>query len=167
MPVGSDTGLAQDATLQAIILALGGPIVGMSNGSGTGMAQDASLQQILALLGGGSIPATAHTVIGGATYTITKTDAIILFDESNGMQPAALLPADAAHGLFIDRTITFVWIAWDGPPPTVQPEISGNGNNLVVFSGMPASATYAATTTISTPGAPYTLKWDGADWVPQ
>ena len=65
---------------QLIIIALGGPIVGMANGSGTGQAQDASLQQILALLGGGSLPATAHTVIGGATYTITKTDAIILFD---------------------------------------------------------------------------------------
>ena len=49
MPVGSDTGGAQDATLQAIILALGGPVVGMPNGSGTGAAQDASLQQILAL----------------------------------------------------------------------------------------------------------------------
>ena len=48
MPVGSDTGGAQDATLQAIILALGGPVVGMPNGSGTGAAQDASLQQILA-----------------------------------------------------------------------------------------------------------------------
>ena len=166
MPVGSDTGVAQDATLQAIILALGGPVVGMPNGSGTGVAQDASLQQILALLGGGSIPATAHTVIGGATYTITKTDAIILFDESNGMQPVALLPVDAAHGLFVDRTITFVWIAWDAGLSAL-PEISGNGNNLVVFSGMPASASYSATTTISTPGAPYTLKWDGTNWVPQ
>ena len=166
MAVGSDTGPAQDATLQAIIIALGGPIVGMPNGSGTGVAQDASLQQILALLGGGSIPGTAHTVIGGATYTIVSTDAIILFDESNGMQPAALLPADAAHGLFIDRTIAFVWIAWDAGL-SAQPLINGNGNNLVSFSGMPASATYAATTTISTPGAAYTLKWDGADWVPQ
>ena len=50
------------------------------------------------------------------------------------MQPAALLPADAAHGLFIDRTITFVWIAWDGAL-SAQPLINGNGNNLVAFSG--------------------------------
>ena len=165
MAVGSDTGLAQDATLQAIIVALGGPILGMPNGSGTGLAQDASLQQILALIGGGgSLPATAHTVLGGATYAITKTDAIILFDSSNGLLPIAQLPADVAHGLFVDRTITFVWVAWNGAQ--VAPEIDGNGNSVVAFSGMPASATYAATTIISTPGAAYTLKWDGANWVP-
>ena len=76
------------------------------------------------------------------------------------------LAVDAAHGLFVDRTITFVWVAWDAGLSAL-PEISGNGNNLVVFSGMPASASYSATTTISTPGAPYTLKWDGTNWVPQ
>jgi hypothetical protein len=164
MAVGSDTGPAQDATLQAIIVALGGPILGMPNGSGTGLAQDASLQQILALIGGGgSLPATAHTVLGGATYAIALTDGIILFDSSNGLRPIAQLPAGGA-GLFVDRTITFVWVAWNGAQ--VPPEIDGNGNSVVAFSGMPASATYVATTNITTPGAAYTLKWDGANWVP-
>lgn len=162
---GSGTGAAQDATLQLIILALGGPVAGMPNGSGTGLAQDASLQQILALIGGGgSTPGTEHTVIGGVTYTIAKTDAIIEFDSSNGMLPEALLPADAAHGLFVNRTITFVWTAWNGAQ--VPPEISGNGNDVVAYSGMSGSSTYVATTNITTPGGSYTLKWDGTNWVP-
>lgn len=163
MTVGSDSGLAQDATLQAIIIALGGPVAG-PNGSGTGLAQDASLQQILALIGGGALVPTSHTVIGGVTYAIVATDGIILFDSSNGLQPVAKLPADAAHGLFVGRRIVFVWVAWDASQ--VAPEIDGNGNGVVAYSGMPASATYAATTTESTPGGFYTLEWDGANWVP-
>ena len=166
MTVGSDSGLAQDATLQAIILLLGGPIVGMPNGSGTGAAQDASLQQILALLaGGGFLPGTitAHTVIGGVTYPIALTDGIILFDSSNGLQPVAQLPS-ALPGLYVGRTITFVWVAWNGAQ--VPPEIDGNGNDVVAFSGMPASASYSPTTNITTPGGWYTVKWDGANWVP-
>jgi hypothetical protein len=55
MPGGSGTGLAQDATIQAIIAALGGAVP--DGGSGTGLAQDASLQALYDLIaGGGSNP---------------------------------------------------------------------------------------------------------------
>lgn len=132
-----------------------------------GAATVAVVGGVWALSGsGGASFASAHTVIGGVTYTIARSDSIIEFDESNGMQPVAMLPADAIHGLFVGRTITFVWTAWDAGLSAL-PKIDGNGNNVVAFSGMPASATFTPTTTMSTTGSAYTLKWDGAHWVPQ
>ena len=69
---GTGTGLAQDVDLQAIITALGGPIVGMPNGTGTGLAQDASLQQISALIVAGPLGTTIRFAIGtGAAQSST------------------------------------------------------------------------------------------------
>jgi hypothetical protein len=111
---GSGTGAAQDATLQLIILALGGPIAGMPNGSGTGPAQDASLQQILALLGGGglvpgnysSIEVPIGLVTASSTNKIPKNAIInaVFFDNSRA--------GDAAYS----------------PGTTIQVGIAGNVN---------------------------------------
>ena len=49
MPGGSGTGIAQDATLRQLLVALGGGGGGFG-GSGTGIAQDATLKKILAAI---------------------------------------------------------------------------------------------------------------------
>jgi hypothetical protein len=124
--VGSDTGLAQDATLQAIIVALGGPIVGMPNGSGTGAAQDASLQQILALLAGGVGSVTSVSGAAPITSTLGTTPIIGITaatDLAAGSMSAvdkakldAITPGGGATGIFgdgsdgdftVDGTATF------------------------------------------------------------
>lgn len=73
MPGGTGTGRAQDATLQKMLAALGGPFGG-TNGSGTGDAQDASLQQILTALTGGG---------GGAKNPFAIVNAVTVFGIDN------------------------------------------------------------------------------------
>jgi hypothetical protein len=159
---GTGDGLAQDATLQQILLALGGgPIP--QGGTGMGLAQDATLQLILlAISGGGGGAKTAATVVSGETYDCLSTDTAIRFDTTGGTTATAVLPSP----IYIGQQITFYWWAWSGAQvvPTIN---TSAGKSLVPFSGQASSgaAGLAATTTISTPGASFVLEWNGTEWM--
>ena len=159
---GTGTGLAQDATAQAILAKLG--LTTPQGGSGTGLCQDATLQILLANIGGGGIAGTCPTVTSGSTSTLLRTDACVRFDTTGGT-PATV---DMIAPGFIGRRITFYWWAWAGDaggptPPTV---VADSGHSMVPFSGQATSgaAGLVSTSTINTPGASYTLLWDGTEW---
>lgn len=164
---GSGTGLAQDATVQQINKLFGASIpVG---GSGTGLCQDASLQALYTLIAGSpGVPQTAATVVSGQTYTLLASDSVIRFDTTGGTTATA----DMHAGGYIGQPVTFYWWAWSvadagGPtPPTVN---APAGISVVPYSGQATSgaAGLVSTTAITTPGASFTLKWDGTEWTGQ
>ena len=158
---GTGTGQAQDATAQCIAAAYGlTPPVG---GTGTGLCQDATLQAILgAISGGGGGVKTAATVVSGQTYNLLTTDAVIRFDTSGGTTATANMIAPA----YIGQQVTFYWWSWNGAQAAPTMNVDA-GHKMVPFSGQTSSGAggLVTTTTISTPGASYTLEWDGTEWV--
>jgi hypothetical protein len=155
MPVGSDSGVAQDATLQALILSLGGPIVGMANGSGTGVAQDASLQQILALLGGGLQPGATFTIrmsialVTKSSVEVIPATAIVVrayFDNDPSVAGTAAYSAGATISIGTAANPTLFMGPGDSNPqiqalydaPQDTPSTSGNAL-LVTVTGAPAA----------------------------
>jgi len=103
---------------------------------------------------------TAQTITEGQTKTLRNTDVAVIFDTSGGGQATAT--ADMIAPSFIGQEWTFSWFAWGNlqTPPTIQ---APPGIGMVPFSGMASSgnAGLVSTTTISTPGASYTLRWNG------
>jgi hypothetical protein len=67
---------------------------------------------------------------------------------------------------YIGQRITFYWWAWSGAqvPPTIN---ASAGEQFVPFSGQASSgaAGLVTTTTISTPGASFSLEWNGTEWM--
>lgn len=104
---------------------------------------------------------TAATVDSAQVYPLLVTDSIIRFDTTGGTTATANMHAPA----FIGQRVTFYWWAWGGGQ--VAPTINADaGNTMVPFSGQATSGAggLVATTTISTPGATYTLEWSGTEW---
>jgi hypothetical protein len=159
---GSGTGLAQDATAQAILAKLG--LTTPQGGSGTGLCQDATLQVLLANIGGGAAAVTAATVTNGQSYNLLTTDGIIRFDTS-GDGGVATATMNAPQ--FVGQTITFYWWNWSAAqiPPTIN--VIASGSKMVPFSGQQTAglAGLVSSTNITVPGASFTIKWDGTEWV--
>lgn len=111
---------------------------------------------------GTRVASTAATVAAGAVYTLRSTDAFIRFDTSGG----AVATANLLPGAFIGQTVTFYWWAWSAGliPPVVN---APAGAAMVPFTGQASSGAggLVATTAITTPGASYTLQWDGTEWI--
>ena len=107
-------------------------------------------------------PLTAATVASGATYNLLGTDTVIRFDTTGGTTATA----DMIAPTYIGQRITFYWWAWGAGQvaPTINVDA---GHEMVAFSGQASSgaAGLVTTTTITTPGAAYTLEWDGTEWV--
>lgn len=103
---------------------------------------------------------TAHLIHSGETYTLLATDAAIIFDTSGGSTATAQLIAPSST---LWRC-TFYWYAWGAPavPPTI---LAPGGLKMVPFSGqaVSGSAGLVSSTTISTPGAAFTLAYDGTE----
>lgn len=158
---GTGTGQAQDATAQCIAAAYGlTPPVG---GTGTGLCQDATLQAILgAISGGGGGAKTAATVVSGQTYNLLTTDAVIRFDTSGGTTGTANMHAPG----YIGQQVTFYWWSWNGTQAAPTMNVDA-GHKMVPFSGQASAgaAGLVTTSTISTPGAAYTLEWNGTEWM--
>ena len=128
-----------------------------------GVGHHSPIEETLAWITPGPPPEgfpTAQTITQGQTKTLRVTDAAIIFDTSAGAQATAT--ADMITPLFIGQEWTFSWFVWGTmmTPPTI---VAPAGILMVPFSGMPSSGTggLVSTTTISTPGASYTLKWNG------
>ena len=157
---GTGEGQAQDATLQQILLALGGgPIP--QGGTGEGLAQDATLQLILAAIhGGGGGAETAVTIDSGATTSLLATDTAIRFDTTGGTTATAQMIAPS----YIGQKWTFYWWAWGAGqvPPTI---LAPPGIKIVPFGGQASSgaAGLVTSTTISTPGASFSVEWNGTE----
>lgn len=112
-----------------------------------------------AFVGGGS----AATVTGGTTYTLLATDLFVSLDTSNG----SLATAQMVVPSFIGQKWTFWWKAYQIATP-LPPKIIAPGSVLIMpYSGQPSSGTTGWTTSsnITTPGATWTVVWDGAELV--
>ena len=114
--------------------------------------------------GGGVGPGgqTAATVVSGETHTLLPTDTAIRFDTTGGTTATA----DMVAPFYIGQRVTFYWWAWS--VAQVAPTINVDaGHKLVPFSGQPSSVAggLPTTTTISTPGASFTLEWNGTEWM--
>jgi hypothetical protein len=124
-----------------------------------------SVDDTLAMLwpGPASIPRTAATVVGGQTYTVKATDTAIRADSSNGTQPVI----DMIAPTYIGQRWTFYWWAWaTGAGQPVGPLINAPaGINMQSFAGQAVSgaAGLVTNTTITTPGATFTLEWNGTE----
>ena len=159
--MGNGTGLIEDSTGQAILAALGASTP--QGGPGTGLMRDATGQAIVAAIsGGGGGAKTAATVTSSQTYPVLSTDTAIRFDTTGGTTATAVLPAPT----YIGQRITFYWWAWSGAQ--VAPTINASaGEQFVPFSGQVSSgaAGLVTTTIISTPGASFSLEWNGTEWM--
>ncbi|MFI5301158.1 MAG: hypothetical protein ACHREM_23995 [Polyangiales bacterium] len=97
---GTGKALAQDATLQLILLAFGGgPIP--QGGTGMGLAQDATLQLLLAAIVGPVSPLTWTAVAAGGTAVISSSTPFAGAFDTTGAQCKAPLPAGATDGLVV------------------------------------------------------------------
>ena len=116
--------------------------------------------------GGGGGSSTAATVTSGQTYQVLTTDIVVRMDTSGGATATADLPLPA----YIGEQHTFYWWAWGvgQTPPTINTTSNiHETNKMVPFTGQATSgaAGLVTTTTITTPGASFTLEWDGVEWV--
>ena len=120
------------------------------------------LEQLIAnIINGGGLNYTVHNIAAGQTYAALTTDRYLRMatDGTHGTATANL-PAPT----YIGEQHTFFWEFWD--VSEVPPVINATaGKTLVPFSGLASSGGTTASTTISTPGATYTLMWDGVEWV--
>ena len=119
---------------------------------------------MLARGGGGSVPiGTAATVISGQTYTLLPTDTVIRFDTSGG----ATATANMVAALYIGQRVTFYWWNWGvgQTPPTINSP-TAPVTKMVPFAGQVTggAAGLVTSTTITTPGASFTLEWTGTEW---
>jgi hypothetical protein len=109
----------------------------------------------------GSDGGTAATVTSGQTYNVLSTDKAIRFDTTGG----SAATADMAAPSYIGQRITFYWWAWSVAqvPPVINVDA---GHAMVPFQGPQSSGAggLVTSTTIATPGATYTLEWDGTEW---
>jgi hypothetical protein len=110
--------------------------------------------------GNATVPAV---VTGGTTYTLAATDALIIFDSSNGSQPVAQMISAS----YLGQKWTFWWEGFPSPV-TALPKIVAPGAVLIMpFNGQPSSGTtgWATSTVLSTPGATWTVMWDGTELI--
>jgi hypothetical protein len=121
-----------------------------------------ALDDLAAAGGTSALPATAATVVGGQTYTCKSTDRAIRVDSSNGLQPVINLVA-----IPIGQRITIYWWNWaTGAGQPVGPVVNApSGVLMQTFIGqaVAGNAGLASTSTVTTPGATYTLLWDGTE----
>jgi len=105
-------------------------------------------------------PVTVATVTSAnSPYTVSATDDLVLFNESNGLLATATLPAAPVVG----RKITFKWWAYTlGAPP---PVILGNGKPLEAWTNPVGLSGLAASSVISVQGGQGTWEYDGTEWV--
>jgi hypothetical protein len=133
-----------------------------ATGAGTTGATGATGSQGTTGATGAGVVGTSATVVSGQTYNLLATDTVIRFDTTGGTTATADMIAPS----YIGQRITFYWWAWS--VAQVAPTINVDaGHEMVPFSGQSSSGAggLATTTTISTPGASYTLEWDGTEWV--
>ncbi len=118
---------------------------------------------VSAMAGGGGGHKTAMTVRSGQSYICLATDTAIRFDTTGGTTATARLPVP----MYVGQAVTFYWWAWGAgqAAPTINVD---PGHGMVPFSGQATSGAggLVTTTTISTPGAAFTLEWNGTEWMP-
>lgn len=123
-------------------------------------ALSARLKNVLALpprAGRGPV-----TVRNGEPYTLLASDRYINFDTTDGAATANMIAPSR-----IGQTWTFYWAEWGAGH--VMPTINAPpGIKMIPYSGKakPGVAGLVASTTISTPGASYTLIWNGTELGP-
>ena len=102
------------------------------------------------------------SILGGATYTLLPTDTAIIFDTSNGSTATAQMLAPS----YIGQRWTFYWYNWNAVSPVAPTILMPAGLATVPFTGQstPGSAGLVASTTISTPGASFSIVWDGTQF---
>jgi hypothetical protein len=106
------------------------------------------------------VPTSQTVTSANSPYSVLNTDAVVLFDESNGSLASATLPA----ALVVGERHTFIWWKWvlASPPPVVN---ANAGKMLVPFAqNVQASGALAASTAITAQGASATYMWDGTEW---
>ena len=112
---------------------------------------------------------TTATVVSGQTYAALSTDVVVRLDTSNSADAGglkAVLPAP-----YTGQVVTTCWIGWaeSQVPPTVMASAADGGAVMQPYSGQAASGAGGMTTwtTITTPGACPSWKYDGTEWVTQ
>ena len=112
---------------------------------------------------------TTATVVSGQTYAALSTDVVVRLDTSNSADAGglkAVLPAP-----YTGQVVTTCWIGWAASqvPPTVMASAADGGAVMQPYSGQAASGAGGMTTwtTITTPGACPSWKYDGTEWVTQ
>jgi len=112
---------------------------------------------------------TTATVVSGQTYSALSTDVTVRLDTSNSADAGglkAVLPAP-----YTGQVVTTCWIGWAASqvPPTVMASAADGGAVMQPYSGQAASGAGGMTTwtTITTPGACPSWKYDGTEWVIQ
>ena len=116
---------------------------------------------VASIINGTGLGYTFANVVGGQTYAVKTTDRYVRISSDGGhAAPVLNLPAPT----YIGEQHTFFWEFWDisEVPPVVN---ATAGKTLVPFSGLASSGGTLTTSAITTPGASYTLEWDGAEWV--
>jgi hypothetical protein len=141
---GSGTGLAQDATLQAIIAALGGAVP--DGGSGTGLAQDASLQALYDLIAGGggglggpfaivnirtAAAQLGYTVLGnGVNDDTAGIQAVFTAFAGTGVAPwfpGGTATTPAVYVVSSPITVPSKFIMWGDPGAVIKSTITPSG----------------------------------------
>lgn len=112
---------------------------------------------------------TTATVVSGQTYSALSTDVTVRLDTSNSADAGglkAVLPAP-----YTGQVVTTCWIGWAASqvPPTVMASAADGGAVMQPYSGQAASGSAGMTTwtTVTTPGACPSWKYDGTEWVIQ
>ena len=109
------------------------------------------------------LPTSPPTVIGGTTYTLSPYDNIVSLDSSNGLLPVAQMISP----LLVGQMWTFWWKAWVQATPLPPQIVAPSGVLIMPFSGQTISGTsgWTSSTTITTPGATWTIEWDGMELI--
>lgn len=134
--------------------------VGTTGATGVGTTGATGSQGTTGATGAGVV-GTSVTITSGQTTTLLATDTAIIFDTSGGTTATADMIAPS----YIGQTWTFSWLFYGASP--VPPTINAPGGvSMVPFSGQSASGIFVSTTTINTPGASWSLRWNGTQLVP-
>ena len=134
--------------------------VGTTGATGVGTTGATGSQGTTGATGAGVV-GTSVTITSGQTKTLLATDTAIIFDTSGGTTATADMIAPS----YIGQTWTFSWMFYGASP--VPPTINAPGGvSMVPFSGQSASGVFVSTTTLNTPGASWSLRWNGTQLVP-
>src|ERR1019366_603535 len=115
----------------------------------------------------GGLVCTPHTVVSGQTYAAATGDCPIRMDTSNSLDAGTATYSLTANP-FNGEWHSACWLSW-ADASAVAPVVTSadGGHTLVPFSGLasPVPGGLAGSTTVSTPGACWSGRWDGSEWV--
>jgi len=155
----------------AILAATLATLVGCAERPGphpTGISLTVSPSGLLTSANGG-LWCTPHTVVSGGTLAATYSDCPVRLDTSNSLDAGTATYSLTATP-FNGEWHSACWMSW-ADASAVAPTVTSadGGATLVPFSGLasPAPGGLVGSTTVSTPGACWTGRWDGSEWVPQ